>query len=189
MSASQPQWEETLRVFQAAREHLPALDTVCAATVAALQAGNTLFSCGNGGSAADALHFSEEFTGRYRGNRRPLPALTLGGDPAVLTCIANDFGFDHVFSRQLEAFARPGDMVFAFSTSGNSPNVLTLLDVARARKVTSVLLTGETGGRGAAQADHVLRVPSRNTARIQEVHGFYLHAILEAVETAFPPAA
>jgi D-sedoheptulose 7-phosphate isomerase len=188
MGSSLSQWQEAVDVFHATRDHLPALDTVTAATVSVLQAGGAIYACGNGGSAADALHLAEEFTGRYRGNRRPLPALALGGDPASLTCIANDFGFEHVFSRQLEAFSRAGDLVFAFSTSGNSPNILATLDVARARGVTSVLLTGESGGKAAPLADHVLRVPSRNTARIQEVHGFYLHAILEAVETAFPPS-
>jgi D-sedoheptulose 7-phosphate isomerase len=186
MANALAQYDEAMTVWTATRALLPEVEKAGALAVDALRAGHTLYSAGNGGSSADALHFAEEFTGRYRSNRRPLPALCLAADAPALTCIANDFGYDAVFSRQLEAFGRPGDVFFAFSTSGNSPNVLAAFEVARRIGVGTVLLTGETGGQGAALADHVLRVPSRNTARIQEVHGFYLHVILEAVEAAFP---
>ncbi|NJL18781.1 MAG: SIS domain-containing protein [Bdellovibrionaceae bacterium] len=135
-----------------------------------------------GGSAADALHLCEELVGRYRKDRKALPALCLNADVTALTCIANDWNFDHVFRRQLEAFGREGDLLVAFSTSGNSANILEALRGAKERGVGTLLLTGKDGGRAREWADHSIVVPSQNTARIQEMHTWILHVILERVE-------
>jgi D-sedoheptulose 7-phosphate isomerase len=152
------------------------------AIILALQRGNQLYSCGNGGSAADAMHLAEEFVGRYRGNRRALPAICLNSDVTAMTCIGNDYGFDQLFSRQLEAFGRPGDVLVGFTTSGNSANVLSAFAVARARGMVTILLSGKDGGKAKGMCDHELIVPSENTARIQEVHTLLLHTWLEQVE-------
>jgi phosphoheptose isomerase len=150
--------------------------------ISALLSGHQLFSCGNGGSAADAMHLTEEFVGRYRGNRRALPAICLNSDVTAMTCIGNDYGFDQLFSRQLEAFGRPGDVLVGFTTSGNSANVLAAFAVARARGMVTILLSGNDGGKAKGMCDHELIVPSENTARIQEVHTLLLHTWLEQVE-------
>jgi D-sedoheptulose 7-phosphate isomerase len=142
----------------------------------------TLWTFGNGGSAADAQHLTGELIGRYRLDRRPLPAVTLTSDPTTITCIANDYGFDDVFSRQVQALARPRDVVAAFTTSGRSPNVVTGLSSARARGATTVLFTGGEGGPALEFADHALIVPSSTTPRIQELHTFLLHVISERID-------
>lgn len=147
-----------------------------------LQLGGKLLTCGNGGSAADALHLAEELVGRYVRERRPLPAVCLAADTTALTCIGNDYGFDQVFARGVEALGRRGDILVAFSTSGNSPNVLAAFASARRLGVTTILLSGKDGGKGRSQCDHALVVPSRNTARIQEVHTLILHQWLEAID-------
>lgn len=181
------QSDELLAVLQAFAAQAEGVDAVAGRVAAALLAGQTLFTCGNGGSAADALHLAEELVGRYRGNRRPLPAICLNADPTALTCIANDFGYEAVFARQLQALARPGDLLVVFSTSGGSPNILAALGAARACGVVSVALLGKGGGAAADLADHPLVVPSANSARIQEVHGLILHAICEEVEARCLP--
>jgi len=150
--------------------------------IAALKAGNKVLTCGNGGSAADALHFAEELTGRYRGERRALPAICLSADGTALTCIANDYGFEQVFARQVQAFGMQGDFLVGFSTSGNSPNILAAFKTARERGLRTVLLTGRDGGHAAALASDPLRVPSTTTARIQEVHTLIFHQWLEQIE-------
>ncbi|MBX7156923.1 MAG: SIS domain-containing protein [Verrucomicrobiae bacterium] len=179
------QWQEAQEVLKRTHTLLPSLEAVCALTIETLKQGKTLFSCGNGGSAADALHFAEEFTGRYRSNRKPLPAISLVADTTALTCIANDFGYTDIFSRPLEALAKPGDLLFAFSTSGNSPNILKAIEIAKKQNVKSILLSGQNGGKARDLCEHPLLVPSSNTARIQEIHGLFIHMILEAVEQAF----
>ena len=185
MATVNQQWREAQHTLAGTETLLPQLQNICTLALTALQKGHTLFSCGNGGSAADALHFAEEFTGRYRSNRQPLPALSLVADPTALTCIANDFGYEKIFSRPLEALGKKDDILFAFSTSGNSPNILHALEVARKKEMKTVLFTGQQGGKAKALCDYSLLVPSANTARIQEIHGFFIHAILEAVEEAF----
>ena len=119
----------------------------------ALQAGGTLFTCGNGGSTADALHLAEELIGRYRANRRPLPALCLAADPTALTCIANDFGYEQIFSRQLAALAHPGDVLVCLSTSGASANIVNALRVGRECGVHAIALLGKDGGAARGLAD------------------------------------
>ena len=163
----------------------PLVDSTGAVVWRALRAGNQVLTCGNGGSASDASHLAEELTGRYRGDRRSLPAICLASDAALMSCIANDYGYERVFSRQIEGLARPGDVVVAFSTSGNSPNVLKALEAAKGRGATTIALLGKRGGAMAGKADYEVIVPSENTARIQEVHTVILHSWLEAIEKEF----
>ncbi len=177
--------EETLRLTQ---ETFPALAKAAVLCVSCLRQGGTIFTAGNGGSAADALHIAEELLGRYRSDRDPLPAVSLSADPTTITCIANDFGFAEVFSRQLAALARPGDLFLCFSTSGASPNILAALRKARSRSIPSIAFLGKDGGPAAAEADVAWIVPSRSTARIQELHTWGLHIVLECVETALGPS-
>ncbi|HEY7594114.1 MAG TPA: SIS domain-containing protein [Actinophytocola sp.] len=167
-------------------ELLPELGKVADRLIETYETGGRLFTFGNGGSAADAQHLAAELIGRYRRDRRPLPALALTVDPSVLTCIANDFGYDDVFARQVDGFVRAGDMVAAFSTSGRSPNVVRGLDAARRHGATTVFFggmsAGADGGPAAAHADHALIVDSTRTARIQEMHLLLLHLLSERVD-------
>jgi len=152
----------------------------------ALADGGRLYTFGNGGSAADAQHLAAELIGHYKRDRRPLPAVALTVDPSVVTCIANDYAWEDVFARQIEALARPGDVVAAFTTSGTSENVVRGLAAARRAGATTVLFGGGAasadGGPAAAQADLALVVPSATTARIQEMHVLLLHAVSEGVD-------
>jgi len=150
--------------------------------VDALQKGCKILTCGNGGSAADALHLAEELSGCYLKRRRALPGLCLCADPTALTCIANDYGFDHVFARQVEALGAPGDVLVVFSTSGNSPSILKALETAKSRKLITVALLGKDGGKANGMADIEIIVPNDATARIQEVHTFILHGWLEQID-------
>ncbi|GAB3618172.1 SIS domain-containing protein [Okibacterium endophyticum] len=142
----------------------------------------TLYTFGNGGSAADAQHFTGEIIGHYKHDRRPLGAVTLSTDPTTLTCIANDYSYDDVFSRQVQALARTGDVVAAFTTSGSSANVVKAMHQARANGATTVLFGGGSGGAALDAADVALLVPSTYTPRIQEMHTFMLHVISEMVD-------
>lgn len=146
--------------------------------------GRLLLTCGNGGSATDAQHLAEELIGRYRANRRALPAVALTADSSVVTCIANDFGYDAIFARQVEALGRPGDLLVCFSTSGHSANIVAALRSARACGVGSIALLGKDGGAAREIADMALVVASSDTARIQEAHLQILHFICEVVEAA-----
>jgi D-sedoheptulose 7-phosphate isomerase len=146
--------------------------------------GQLLLTCGNGGSATDAQHLAEELIGRYRANRRALPAIALTADSAAITCIANDFGYDAVFSRQIEGLARAGDLLLCFSTSGNSPNISAALRAARTCGAGTIALLGKDGGPARGLADLALVVGSDNTAHIQAAHLFILHYICEVVEAA-----
>jgi len=130
---------------------------------------------------ADAMHFAEEWTGRFRNDRRPLPAMALS-DPTHLTCVANDFGFDHVFSRMVEAFARPEDLVILLSTSGNSSNLLKAAEAAKKAQASVVGLLGRDGGKLAPLCDLTLIAPGGRSDRIQELHMLLLHAVIDAVE-------
>ena len=161
---------------------LPELRAIGKRLIEVYEGDGRLFTFGNGGSAADAQHLAAELVGRYRRERRPLPALALTVDPSVLTCIGNDYSYDDVFSRQVRAFARPGDMVIAFSTSGRSPNVVRGLAAAAAQGATTVFFGGGDGGAAAAHAEHTLIVPSTTTARIQEMHLLLLHLLSEQVD-------
>ena len=160
------------------------------AVTAALRRGGKLMLCGNGGSAADAQHWAGELVSRFHYDRPGLPALALTVDSSILTAVGNDYGYARVFARQVEALGRAGDVLFALSTSGNSPNVLEALAAARARDILCVGFTGARGGKMAALCDLCLRVPSESTPRIQEGHAVLGHAICAMVEAAiFPPEA
>jgi len=167
---------------QALEEVLPTVHAVAAALVRSYENGGILYTFGNGGSAADAQHFTGELIGHYKHDRRALPAVTLTTDPTVMTCIANDYSYDDVFARQVEALARPADMVAAFTTSGKSPNVVSALAAAKRNGATTVLFAGGDGGPAREHADYVLLVPSTITPRIQEMHTFMLHAISETAD-------
>ena len=161
---------------------LPQVDEVARRLIAAFDADGRVFTFGNGGSSADAAHFAEELVGRYRRERRPLPAQSLSTDASALTCIANDYSYDEVFERQVRGFVRAGDVVVGFSTSGRSANVVRGLAAAREAGATTVLFGGGSGGPAAEHADVALVVPSESTARVQELHVLLLHLILEQVD-------
>ena len=161
---------------------LPEIERVAARLVESFAAGGRVYAFGNGGSAADAQHLAGELIGHYKRDRRPLPAVALSTDPSVVTCIGNDYSFDDVFGRQVEALARPGDVVIGFTTSGRSPNVVAGLAAGRQAGATTVLLTGRDGAAAATHADFVLAAPADATARIQELHVLFLHLVSEAVD-------
>ncbi len=177
---------DTIALHQRVRdaESRPVLDAA-AAIVEALKRGGKLLLFGNGGSAADAQHVAAELVGRFQHERAALAALALTTDTSVLTSIGNDYAYDRVFARQIEALALPGDVALGISTSGTSPNVVAALEAARALHLQTIALTGKDGGAiGRAAAIHV-NVPSDVPARVQEVHRTLLHVICDIVERAF----
>ena len=178
---------DTLAAFSADEAAMTAAAEFADLAFEALSDGKKLLACGNGGSMCDAMHFAEEWTGRFRGDRDPLPALAFS-DPAQLTCIANDFGFDEVFARQVAAHGREVDLLVVLSTSGESPNILRALEEARARGVKTIGLLGKGGGAALTLSDVAIVVPSATTSdRIQELHINVLHAVIEAVERRLFP--
>lgn len=150
---------------------------------AALGDRAVLYTCGNGGSAADAQHFVAEYTCKYKDDRRPLRAVALTANTSHVTAVGNDYSFDDVFSRQLEALGREGDILVAITTSGGSKNILKAIEVARQKKMKIIVLTGEKGKHLANSADIVLAVPSTETARIQEMHELIYHAWCEYIDS------
>lgn len=150
--------------------------------VETLRAGNKILLCGNGGSAADAQHFAAELTGRYKTERRGLPGIALTTDTSALTAIGNDYGYDRVFDRQVEALANKGDLVIGISTSGNSANVINALKVAREMGCKTIGLTGRDGGKMNELCDINLVVPSNDTPRIQEMHILFEHTICQIID-------
>lgn len=185
-SPKPPTFAESVRELSAALQAVvsigPSVDEAGRCILECLKRGGKIMTCGNGGSAADALHMAEEFVGRYQRERRPLPALCLGADPTGLTCIGNDYGYDKIFSRGVEAFGKPGDVLVGFTTSGNSPNVLAAFESAKRLGVTTILVGGKDGGKARAMCDHALVVPCNKIARIQEIHTLILHQMLEAMD-------
>jgi len=160
--------------------------------VAALRAGGRILSCGNGGSAGDAQHFSAEMLNRFERERPGLPAMALSTDTSTLTSIANDYAYEQVFSKQVTALGRPGDVLLAISTSGNSPNVVAAIRAAHERSMHVVALTGRNGGQMAGQlrdGDVEIRVPAERTARIQEVHLVVIHCLCDGIDSLLYPAA
>lgn len=151
-----------------------------------LLGGGRILTCGNGGSAAEAQHFSTELVGRFKSNRRSLPSVSLNADGSLMTCIVNDFGADAIFTRQLEGLARPGDVLTVFSSSGNSSNIVAVLEAARGLGIESIAFLGKDGGRCAGLANHELIIPSGSTAVVQEMHLLLIHYICEQIELAFP---
>jgi len=172
------------------RELAPSIAGTVSLLAAAFRAGNKLLVMGNGGSAADAQHFAAEIVGRFKLERRALPALALTTDSSILTAVGNDYGFDRIFSRQVEAHAAAGDVVVGISTSGNSPNVQLALQVAALRGCRTVALLGKDGGAIKAVAELPLVVPSYDTPRIQEGHIAIIHIVCDLLEKElFLPAA
>jgi D-sedoheptulose 7-phosphate isomerase len=176
------QLAEHAEVVAAMAPLLDGIDDLAARMRRSLDAGGIVIAFGNGGSAADAQHLAAELIGRYKRNRRPLAAVSLVVDPSVVSCIANDFGYDEVFARQVEGLANPGDIVVGFTTSGRSASVVRGLAAGRRCGAISVLFGGADGGVARAEADVALLVPSATTARIQEMHTLLVHLLSEEID-------
>jgi D-sedoheptulose 7-phosphate isomerase len=173
---------ESARAIGTLDRDIERIQAIGGAAARVLRTGGKILTAGNGGSAAEALHLAEELMGRFRGNRPSLAAVALVADPTLLTCIANDFGFDEVFRRQVQGLGRPGDMLVLFSTSGKAANLRLALEAAREKGLVTVCLLGRDGGPLAGRADHEIIVQSDDTARIQEAHQVIVHLLLEIVE-------
>ena len=179
-----------LKVAERACEELAERIAACSeALSSALRDGKKVLLMGNGGSAADAQHFAAELVGRFLAERRALPAIALTTDSSIMTAVGNDYGFERVFQRQVEALAQPGDVVIGISTSGNSPNVLLALQAAKSLGCTTVGLLGRDGGAIAPLVDVNLTVSSMHTPHIQEVHAIIVHILCQQVEQQLFPAA
>jgi DnaA initiator-associating protein len=182
---------ESIQTKIAAAEVLPVpIEKAANMMVQALIRGNKILSCGNGGSAGDAQHFSSELLNRYERDRPSLPAIALTTDSSTITSIANDYSYDEIFSKQIRALGQSGDILLAISTSGNSRNVINAMEAALARDMTIVALTGKDGGEMAgflSENDVEIRVPSSRTARIQEVHLLVIHNLCESIDNALFP--
>lgn len=163
-------------------EQLKKIELASSLMIDCLQAGHKIMSCGNGGSHCDAMHFAEELSGRYRENRPALAALAIS-DPSHISCVGNDYGFDFIFSRMVEALGQEGDLLLGISTSGNSKNVQLAVEAARKKGMKVVLLSGKDGGKMAGMADAEIRVPHFGYAdRIQEIHIKVIHILIQLIE-------
>jgi D-sedoheptulose 7-phosphate isomerase len=167
------------------RDEVPAIEKCGKMIVEAIEGGNKILLCGNGGSAGDAQHIATELVGRYEKERRGIPAIALTTDTSALTAIGNDYGFERIFSRQVEAFAKAGDVLIGITTSGNSPNVIAAVMLARELGCRTIGLTGAGGKKIASLCDGSVLVPSERTARIQEAHITIGHLWCEMVEAKF----
>lgn len=179
--------EGVARLAADLRSKADVLAAIASTLVGALRDGCKVLTCGNGGSAAEALHLAEELVGRFQStvNRRPLPAVCLCADPTALTCIANDFGFEHVFARQVEAHGQAGDVLVALSTSGKSPSILNALRRAREIGVLTIGLLGPPGSPAESLCDRALLLPGHAAARVQEAHLIAIHLFLEQIDREF----
>lgn len=175
-----------LEQFSSSPENLELCQQFTKLVLETVRSGGNIFTCGNGGSHCDAMHFAEELTGKYQKDRRPVGALALG-DASHVTCTANDFGFEHIFSRQLEGLGRKGDLLIGFSTSGNSKNVLVAFELAKRQGIKTVALLGRGGGALKPLADLALVVPGSTSDRIQEMHIKLVHTVIEAMERELFP--
>lgn len=184
-SIVEAQYRELESCVAACRDALEPVGRIADAVLETLVSGGKVLTAGNGGSAADALHMAEELSGRYKNNRRALPGLALCADPTALTCIGNDYGFDALFSRQVEALGAPGDIFVMFTSSGNSSNLLVANQVALKRGLRTVAFLGKDGGKLAGCASMEWIVPCQITARVQEMHTWAMHVVLETVEDHF----
>ena len=173
---------EVLNRFLADDANLQAIEKAAKLLAERFKAGGKVLSCGNGGSHCDAMHFAEELTGRYRENRPGYPAIAIS-DPSHISCVGNDFGFEFVFSRYLEAVGQTGDVLFGLSTSGNSANIINAITAAKAKGIKVIALTGKDGGKMAGLADVEIRVPHFGYAdRIQEIHIKIIHILIMLIE-------
>ncbi|MCG3722720.1 D-sedoheptulose 7-phosphate isomerase [Vibrio cincinnatiensis] len=173
---------EVLNAFLADEQNITNIEAAAKMIANSFKQGGKVLSCGNGGSHCDAMHFAEELTGRYRENRPGYPGIAIS-DPSHLSCVSNDFGYDYVFSRYVEAVGSQGDVLFGLSTSGNSGNILKAIEAAQAKGMKTIALTGKDGGKMAGLADVEIRVPHFGYAdRIQEVHIKIIHIIIQLIE-------
>ena len=173
---------KVLGQFLSNDQNLSQIDAAAQLMSDAINNGGKIFSCGNGGSHCDAMHFAEELTGRYRENRKALPAIAIS-DPSHISCVSNDFGFDFIFSRYIEGLGNEGDVLLCISTSGNSKNVLRAAEMARQKKMKVVALTGKNGGELADLVDVEIRVPHMGYAdRVQEIHIKVIHILIQLIE-------
>ncbi|MGL6177134.1 MAG: D-sedoheptulose 7-phosphate isomerase [Vibrionaceae bacterium] len=180
---------QTLADFMADPQNIAQIEAAAKLLATTFKQGGKVLSCGNGGSHCDAMHFAEELTGRYRENRPALPAIAIA-DPSHLSCVSNDFGYDFVFSRYLEALGSQGDVLLGLSTSGNSANVLKAIEVAKQKGIKTIMLTGKDGGKMAGLADIEIRVPAFGYAdRIQEVHIKIIHIMIMLIEKEMEASA
>jgi len=179
---------ELLNRFLTDAHNLNAIQKAAQFMITSIKEGGKIISCGNGGSSCDAMHFAEELTGRYRENREPIPAISIS-DPSHLTCTANDFGYNHVFSRYLKAIGKKGDVLLGISTSGNSENVIQAAEIARQKDIKVIILSGKTGGKLAQYADVLINVPHAGYAdRIQEIHIKVIHIFILLIEKGLKEA-
>ncbi|HEX2853523.1 MAG TPA: SIS domain-containing protein [Opitutaceae bacterium] len=176
---------ETTRTLQALSAIRAEIDRAGQMIVTSLKRGGKLLICGNGGSAAEAAHFSTELVGRYAKDRHALPAIALSADGSLLTCVVNDYGYEHAFSRQVAGFARPGDLLVVLTTSGNSANILAALDEAKKRGIESIAFLGRGGGKAKGLATCELLVPGKSGPATQEAHLFLIHHFCELIDAAF----
>lgn len=173
---------KVLESFLSNENSLKSIETAAKKMADCIKEGGKIFSCGNGGSHCDAMHFAEELTGRYRENRKALPAIAIS-DASHISCTANDFGYDFIFSRFIEGLGKPGDVVLGISTSGNSKNILRAAEIAKQKKMIVVALTGNNGGELSDLADIEIRVPHMGYAdRIQEIHIKVIHILINLIE-------
>jgi D-sedoheptulose 7-phosphate isomerase len=171
-----------LAAFIAAEKNLQAIEAAGQLMVSALANGKKIISCGNGGSMCDAMHFAEELSGRYRNDRKALAAISIS-DPSHISCVGNDYGYDFIFSRYLEALANEGDVLLGISTSGNSKNIINAVATAKSKGVHVVCLTGKDGGQLAGLADVEIRAPKSDYAdRAQEIHIKVIHSLIDFIE-------
>jgi D-sedoheptulose 7-phosphate isomerase len=177
--------EESRQTIVALHDQAESIARIGNAMVRTLRRGGKVLTAGNGGSAAEALHLAEELIGRFHSNRPALAAVALVADSTALTCIGNDFGFDHIFARQIAGLGCQGDMLVLFSTSGRAQNLRLALQTAQARRLSTVCFLGSGGGALKDKADYQIVIPGSKTARIQEAHQVLLHLVLEIVEEAF----
>ncbi len=176
--------QEVLQQFTSNRNNIAAIEKAAALMSQSIQQGKKIISCGNGGSMCDAMHFAEELSGRFREDRKALPALSIS-DPSHITCVGNDYGFDAIFSRYVESVGQPGDVLLAISTSGNSANVLQAAECAKIKDMQVIALTGKTGGKLATLADVEIRAPESPFAdRAQEIHIKVIHSLIQMIEKA-----
>lgn len=174
--------QKVLNSFIANEANWEAMEKAGNLLVEAIGNGGKILSCGNGGSMADAMHFAEELTGRFRNNRQAIPAIAIA-DPTHLSCVANDFGYEYVFSRYVEGIGSPGDVLLGISTSGNSANVIRAVEAARKKNMKVIVLTGKDGGKLGAMADVEIRAPKSEFAdRAQEIHIKVIHALIHYIE-------
>lgn len=184
--ASLTQAQDALQQFLASSESVASVNAFVDLLETTFTNGNKVYSAGNGGSHCDAMHFAEEWTGRYRKDRRALPALALA-DPSHMSCVSNDYGFEHIFERMIEAFGSPGDVFFGITTSGNSPNILLAAEAAKKKGMKIVGLLGKDGGKMKSLCDLPIIVPGKTTDRIQELHIKVIHIAIECTERRLFP--